>query len=56
MRPQKWDSVRVDGRWCGQVVQDGCTKSLVETDGPEPGTRERLWVENERIEILAHRP
>ena len=60
MSPKKWDSVTVDNRrdWKGQVVQDGCQKSLVEYNADPangPGVRERDWIENERLTVTGSR-
>lgn len=56
-RPNKWDTVRIDGKWTAVVVQDGCSKSLVETSAPpESGASvERLWVDNDRMEVISSR-
>jgi len=55
-KPQKWDRVKIDGKWKGIVVQDGVSKSLVSTarsDG-EPG-EEREWYDNSRLKVVGHR-
>jgi hypothetical protein len=56
-RPGQWDTVRVDGKWTATVVQDGWPKSLVETSAPpESGASvERLWIDNDRMEVVESR-